>query len=123
MAADMPNLIDRLGEASLTARGLLADIRTATKDLRATLRDAQDERARLADLIKETVAAEIHAEVATQLEALGEKTRQAMDDATAKVGREFDKLANILMTGDDHGRGESLLDLAAEQARRRAGGG
>lgn len=120
---DLPDLIDRLGAASLEARELLADVRSTTRELRTEIRNAAAERERITDLIKKAVAADIEAEVKTQLSALGELTRKAMDDAVAKVGREFDKLTNIMMTGDDYGRGTRLPDLVAEQARRKTLGG
>lgn len=126
-APDMPALIDQLGAASLEARQLLADIRGATRDLRNAIRDAQAEREQLADLIKRTVADDIQAEVSTQLAKLGEQTQAAMAAATAKVGREFDRLTNIMMTGDDYARPAKgaldLRELAREQHQRRTLGG
>lgn len=123
---DLLSLIDQLGEASMEARSLLADIRTATKDLRQAVKESAEERERLSVAVKQAIAEDINEEVRVQIEALGEQTRKQMDAAAAKVGREFDKLANILMTGDDRGRPADGFDLRrlaeAERLRRAAGG-
>lgn len=122
MAADMPGLIDRLGEASMEARRLLADIRTATKELRAAVKQSTEERERLATAVKDAVAADIREEVRVQIEALGAETERQMRLSVEKVSREFDKLANILMTGHDRGRpddGFNLRNLAEAERQRR----
>jgi DNA anti-recombination protein RmuC len=123
---DMPDLIDRLVAAAVECRELLADVRTATKDLRAAVKEVREERERLAAAVRDAVGAEIDEQVRVQLEALGELTRKQMDASVDKVSREFDKLANILMTGHDKGRpddGFNLADLAeAERLRRIARG-
>lgn len=119
---DMPDLIDRLGAAAMKCRELLVDVRSASRELRAAVRESQQERERLAVAVRDAVGAEIDEQVRVQLDALGELTRKQMDASVDKVSREFDKLANILMTGHDRGRpddGFNLKDLAESERLRR----
>lgn len=122
-APDMPDLIDRLGAAAMECRELLADVRSATRDLREAVKESRKERERLATAVKDAAAAEIDQAVAAGLEELGETTRKAMDDSVAKVGAEFDKLARLFLTGHEKGRpdagGLNLRELAEAQRLRR----
>lgn len=101
-------------EAATTAgRDLVRDLHAATKDGRALLRDIErvlrDDGAKLVD-------ERMTAEVTRQLDALGESTRLAMDQAVEKVGKEFDRLAAIYLEGPDGG--PSLHDLAMRNKSR-----
>jgi signal transduction histidine kinase len=106
--ADLRPLIDELGAAATNVRQLLGDVRAATRDLRQTIKDAEQAKAEITKAVETAVAANIEAEVRTQIEDLKATTSKAMDDATTKVFREFDKLTNLLTTGNRRGRTQGL---------------
>lgn len=108
-------VVEELSALLPEARGVLGDIARERRALEQLLADARDGvTAAAAAKVDEVV----EAEVARAVSELGEETRKAMDKSVDKVFAEFDRLANLIMTGDDRGRGEHLLDLVA-QARAR----
>lgn len=86
--------LDRLEAAADECREMVREAHAATKDLRAAVREAKRE---LRALAQDEVAAEIHAEVARQMEELGERTREAVTAATQKVIAEFDRFGESLL--------------------------
>src|SRR5262249_60687249 len=73
---------------------MIREAHAATKDLRAAVREAKRE---LQDLATDEVAAQIQREVSRQLEALGERTQEAVSAATQKVIAEFDRFGESLL--------------------------
>lgn len=73
-----------LRELIREAHGLLKDMRVERRAIEQLL-----------DGIPYKVDERIEHAVKVGLEKLGEKTRKAMDDSVAKVGREFDRLESI----------------------------
>lgn len=102
--ADMPSLIDQLSAKAAECRELLGDLRSAQRSLREDVRAAEEARKKLNVAVSEMVEADPSAEVRRQLEKLGKTTREAMDKSVAKVQDEFERLTNIMMTGDPQGR-------------------
>lgn len=96
---DMRSLIDELGAAALDCRELLADVRTATKDLRLAVREAQEARDELAEAVHKMVGDDVEEAVRAHVEKLGTATKVAMDDAVERVSEKFVELTNLMMTG------------------------
>jgi single-stranded DNA-specific DHH superfamily exonuclease len=108
---NMRTLIDELGAAALECRQLLADVRTASKDLRSAVREARETQASLAKAVEEMVDADIDEAVKAGLARYEKNVHAAMDAAVAKVTSEFDKLGNILLTGDPRARSHDGFDI------------
>lgn len=102
------DMVERLTEAAVEARAALRDLYAGIKEARKVLKDMDGA---VEKLVKEDVEAVIQEQVHTQLEEIGKATKRAMDDSVAKVQREFDKLTNIMMTGDTKGKADDGLDL------------
>lgn len=121
MTADMPALIEQLATKAIECRELLGDVRSATKGLRNAERDANEARAKLATAVEEMVDQDIGGRIRDGLAEYEETLQKAIDDAVEKVGKEFEKLMNIYMTGDNRGRppdGRDLQRLMEERGRR-----
>ncbi len=86
--------LDRLEAAVGDCREMIREAHAATKDLRATVREAKKEMSALA---QDEVAAQIQAEVSRQLAELGERTSTAITAATQKVLAEFDRFGESLL--------------------------
>lgn len=86
---ELIGLLDKLGAASLEAKGLLSEIRGAIKDLRQAEREAVDH---VHKLMNESVHAKLEAEVHEQITKLGDITQRSMKDTEAKVVFEFNRL-------------------------------
>jgi acyl-CoA reductase-like NAD-dependent aldehyde dehydrogenase len=86
--------LERLEAAVGECREMIREAHAATKDLRATVREARRE---LQDLAKDEVGAHIQREVSRQLEELGERTQEAVTAATQKVIAEFDRFGESLL--------------------------
>jgi hypothetical protein len=86
--------IDRLEIAIAECRDLIREAHAATKDLRTALREAKEE---VQTLARDEVAAKVAAEVRTQLDDLGKRTREAIGTATEKVVTEFDRFGESLL--------------------------
>jgi hypothetical protein len=91
------SLVDQLTEAAMNARQLLGEIRGATGDLRAAIREA---RAFLQDEIEGTIQGRVNETVDVQLALVGEAARSYMDASVDRINNSFDKIADILM-GDN----------------------
>jgi methyl-accepting chemotaxis protein len=86
--------LDRLEAAVGECREMVREAHSATKDLRAAVREAKKE---VQALAKDEVAAHVQQEVSRQLEELDERTRQAITAATQKVIAEFDRFGESLL--------------------------
>lgn len=91
-------------------RELIREAHGATRDLRAAIRDARA-------VAPAIVSEHLDAEVKRAVDKLGETTEKAMDASVAKVNREFDRLADILMgrTGPDRKRRALQIPEAIER--------
>lgn len=120
MPADPETLARQLAEATTAAREALSDLRSELKETRRVLREVRRERGDVEVMVRRTVDDEVGELVHEQVEALGEKTRQAMDEAVARVERKFAELENLMMTGNRRGRPSTGFDLRSfieEQGR------
>jgi chromosome segregation ATPase len=86
--------LERLEAAVAECREMIREAHATTKDLRTAVREAKRE---LQDLTKDEVSARIRQEVSSQLEELGERTREAVTTATQKVIAEFDRFGETLL--------------------------
>ena len=86
-AEQMEQVRDQLRAEVREARGTLKDLRAAIKEAR--------------EIGPELVRGILTAEVARQLDGLGEHTKKAMDDSTSRVIAKFDELFRVI-TGQDH---------------------
>lgn len=76
------------------ARGFLKDLKKATKEAEDTIGKT------LHDKVEQLIAAEVQKELAK----MSGEIEEAMNAATEKVGKEFDKLANLLLGVDAKNR-------------------
>lgn len=104
-------LVDELVEASRVARSLLTELRSDMKDMRTLLKQYRAIRDEMATVIADVIRASIQAEVDKQVTELGTATEKAMAEAVTRVNSEFDKLANLMLSGDPKGRGTPMIDL------------
>lgn len=105
---------DRLEAAIEAARDLTREAHGATGDIQRATREARR-------AVPELAAEKIETEIGRQLKLMQSATREAMDQAVAKVFAEFDKLTDTLMGRDAQTRraGEkSLPELAAARSQR-----
>jgi Asp-tRNA(Asn)/Glu-tRNA(Gln) amidotransferase B subunit len=118
MPVEMRTLIDELGATAREARQVIREMHEQQQALKATIKEARELQSGIRESIaKAPVHEEIEKQVETQIEALGEETRKAMDVATGKVMREFEKLADAIGVGR---RDHSLRDDVTAWANRRA---
>ncbi len=107
--ADEIELLDtRLREA----RGMVKDLRQATLDARTAKNELYEA---IQDAANAVVDKMIGRAVSDGLDGYRQELREAMAAGVAKVLTEFDNIANLLMTGNTQGRGESLADLVQER--------
>lgn len=107
MSQKPPTMADELRELIREARAALKDLRAERREIERYMQTAAQER----------VAAAVGQAVAKGLKAYEAVIREAMDKAVAKVGKEFRKLENLYLTGDERGRGDHLGDLARRRSR------
>jgi hypothetical protein len=116
-ATDFASLIDRLGAASLEAKGLLSDLHAAVKDARHCLRETQAERERVESMVRRAVEDEIHEEAQKAFDDLIPECKSALDRAVEHVLKEFGKIERAIFTGSAtrqvKGTHGDLRDLAA----------
>jgi hypothetical protein len=94
----------QLNDATALARELLADVRSATKDLQHAIKAAQQERERLAATVDEAIAADINAAVQRELEEVSRVVNEKREWMLRQVTREFDRYINLLTTGREDGK-------------------
>ena len=103
------DFVEQLTEASVEARQALHELLAGVKEARKVIKE-------LEEVIQRNVGEEVNTAIGnavhTQLEEMGKATRQAMDDSVAKVQKEFDKLTNIMMTGNTRGRTSDGFNIA-----------
>lgn len=103
-----PTFVDQLAAASVEAKEVLAELRSEVAEARRQRKALGNAINAAKESVSKTIAEDIKGECSRQLGELGTETRKAIDQATAKIMREFDGLFKTLMTGNKQGRG---LDL------------
>lgn len=86
------------------------DAHAALKDLRALLREAESLRKRVFDGIERAVEDEIGAKIREGLAEYGDTLTKAIDEGTEKALKRFDTLSNLLLHGNQQGRGPDLVE-------------
>lgn len=119
MSSALKNLDGRIAALEAAAEAAREETRAAheaTKALRQAERDARaaaaEIRALLAVDLKELVDEALSEHVRTGLASYAESLRDATEAGHAHVIAEFEKLKNILLTGQEDGRGEHVFDAA-----------
>ncbi|SRR6266487_4743998 len=114
--AQPPTQLELLLAAIDEAKQVIREAHEVTKDLHAATRAGREV---FRTLLRDEWEPMVKAELQKDLAVLGEHTAEAMRRATAKVAREFDKLAKVYMRGE--GKGNPSLDelMAARQTLRR----
>ncbi|MFF0138010.1 hypothetical protein ACFYRN_16435 [Streptomyces sp. NPDC005227] len=84
---------EHLREIAAELRELITEAHGALKDLRRETREARE----LLPLLTDEL---FSAEVKKQLDELSVATKQAIEDADARIGKRFDQLGDVLM-GED----------------------
>jgi hypothetical protein len=102
------DFVDQLTEASVEARAVLRDLYISMKEARKVLKEINQSIEKKIDLDVKTI---VEQAMSKHLEALSISTQQAMRDSIEKVSREFDKLANIFITGSADGKPEDGFTL------------
>lgn len=101
--------VEQLRVLTREAHAALKDAKRARRDLDAAVKAARDAATAAA---RTAIGEVVEAEVARALAELGEETRTAMDESVAKIQAEFDRIANLFLTGHRDGRGEHILNVA-----------
>jgi hypothetical protein len=104
-------LLRQLNDATTVARSLLADIRSATRDLRHAIKDAREERLRLATTVEDAIGADIDAAVTRELDEVARVVNEKREWMVDQVTREFDRLINVLTTGREDAKTIPARDL------------
>ncbi len=101
---DLKQTLYRLEAATTEAKQTIADVHSAAKDLRASIREART-------LLATGVSVILDAKVDAAVSALGEASSQAMRDSVARVIAEFDKLGALLLEADKNMKKQSMEDV------------
>lgn len=99
---------EQLQETIREARGMVKDLRRATKEAKQVA-EMVSNAARQAAATK--IDGVVEVEVARGLTTLSREIRGAMDAGVEQVMTSFQSLENVLLHGNRQGRGESLLEL------------
>ena len=107
---------EQLKEMITEGHQLLKDIKTERRALEELLKE-------IPNLIEKHVGDKIDRAVRLGLEQFSQSAQKAMRESVKKVSNEFQKLQNLLLTGDEEGKGRPLDQivrrrLAAEQQER-----
>lgn len=94
---------------------LLREAHGMIKDLRREVKSAKEAENSIRTAVKEAVEAEITEELRRGLDEFGHALKKAMGDGVDHVLKEFRQLENIVMYGNQQGRGKSLRDLLEER--------
>lgn len=94
-------------------REVIREGRALLKDLNIAVREAREATAQAVS--KDLVQQRIDIAVSEGLSEYEATVKQAMSDAVNKVQREFEKLTNLMLTGKQSGKGQSLVDIAIEK--------
>ena len=103
-----PTMLEQLLAAIADAKAVIRAAHEAAKDLKQATREAREVGR---DLQREEFEPYLRAEVARQVNALGEQTERVMAAAVARVSEKFDRLAELYLEGEGRD-GVSLHDLA-----------
>ncbi len=102
--------IDRLEKANEETRAVIREAHETIKTIKFTLKELQTEHARWSNGIREEVDAALAKQVELGLAEFKNDVKTATDDAHKSVFKEFDKLSNIMLYGNERGRGQSLAE-------------
>jgi phosphate uptake regulator len=94
----------KLEVATAEAKRTLSDIHSATKDARATLKEAQTF---LNSAIKDLMLAQVD----EHMGILRDATNLAREEAVDRIIREFERLGNLLLTADGQQPIEEIITL------------
>ncbi len=116
-----PTLLEQLLDAMEQCKILIRQAHEAQSDLRQVIKEA---RGVGRELQRDVFEPFLQAEVSKQVEALGAATGAQIVEARQKVIGSFERLSNLLMYGNEQGRGENLEPKIRKAAQdRRANGG
>ena len=101
-----------LEEAIIEAKELLSEVRSELKEARRVIKEMKHERE---TYIRQEVTERLEQAVEEGLKQYAAVVVKAMDEAVAKVNREFEKLFNTFMTGHKSGDGTDLRDLISQK--------
>jgi hypothetical protein len=117
---DWAAIIDKLVAATEDARDVIREAHGASRDLRQLIAEA---RRVIATDVETALKKQLVSSVTEALEQVGSATRDAMEDAVARVNAKFDELEEILTGADPRSRRqgkpslEDLIRLAGPDAR------
>lgn len=106
----LQGVIEHLERAAADAREATRETHSAIKALRQAERDARATARELQDDFGKNMGAQIERLVENGLDELREVITGTCETASAKVEALFDKNVNILLYGNEQGRGVSMLD-------------
>lgn len=109
--ADFGSLVDQLGAASLDGRDVIRDLRSELKEARRVIRELREARDVEVDrVMRERVEQAVESGLAEYRETI----KVAMDEAVAKVDREFERLFLTYMRGRKGDRAADLRTLLGD---------
>jgi hypothetical protein len=111
-----PTMLERLLAAMEDAKATIRQAHEAQQGLKQTIAEAREVGRALQ---RDEFEPWLRGEVAKQLHQLGEELQVHRDRSVERVIASFDELKNLLMTGDERGRGRSLEPDIRRVARER----
>lgn len=102
--------VKKLEEANEDMKALIREGHETIQSARLVLKELRAEHDRWAEGIKKEVDEAVARQVKAGLEEFHVSIKQATRDAHAHVIKEFEKITNIMMYGNDKGKGSSLLE-------------
>lgn len=100
-----PTMLEQLLGAMEDAKAIIRQAHEATTDLRQATREAREV---FKQLERDEWEPRIKTDVERQVAELGETFAETATRASEKVMQRFEKLSNLLLHGNEQGRGESL---------------
>lgn len=115
---DHDKLLEKIREASDLADQKLRDLRAAEKDMKAVLRECKEERERIENAAIQLVGEQIQAAVKFEMVSLSEQVSLVANAAYEKIRDEARAERNLVLTGNEQGRGPTIFDKVDELHKR-----
>lgn len=106
-------ILDKMESSRQETRELLSELHSSLKSAKTVQRELADAKKYLDGLFAEIYSEDIVPQIKKMLDEVIPKVQSSLDAAIAKVMREFEKYSNLLMFGNEQGRGKNILEDAA----------
>jgi hypothetical protein len=116
-----PTMLEQLLQAMEQTKTVIRQAHEATSDLKQATKEAREVGRQLQH---DEFEPWLHGEVQTQAETLAEGFKEVAEVYSDRIMKRFDRLANLLMYGNEQGRGDGLEPKIRKAAHdRHANGG